>query len=142
MLLQVEETTLVFKNKLIYRAPRGQNNININNSTWRYLDLDIDLSCTILRRGNSSLVRLIAPINADEAGTGHLKVSLEMHNDSNFNIAYDSNDFPVMIDEGQDIFLAASLNNIQDVVLSLEVCKVTPTRDPDDEMRHVIMENG
>ena len=48
-----------------------------------------------------------------------------------------------MVNEGQDIFLAVSINDIQDVLLSIEVCKVTPTRDPnDDEMQHVIMENG
>ena len=65
-----------------------------------------------------------------------------MYQDSNFNVAYDSNDFPVMIDEGQDVFLAASVNDVRGVKLSIEVCKVTPTSDPEDEMQHVIMENG
>ena len=139
---KVEETNLIFNNKLIYKAPRDQK-VNNNNTTPRYFDLNVELSCTVPRRGRSRFGPIFGPINADEAGSGRFKFALEMFNDSNFNVAYDKDDFPIMIDGGQEIFLAASINDIQDVILSVEVCKVTPTRDPDDdEMQHVIIENG
>ena len=137
-----DNDNMVFRNQLLYRAPRptkgpGQQEINI-----QYYDINSTLTCIVPRRGNSSLGEFIGAINSHIVEFGHLKFSLDMYKDSNFAQTYSSDEFPVMIDEGQTVYVAASTLSITDVRLSIESCRVTPTNNPDDSMKHMVMENG
>lgn len=137
------DTNLIFRNRLIYKAPHQNGTISNNNSVPQYFDLNINLACTVPRRGNSSFgPPIFGPIIGDESGYGRLKFSLKMYHNSSFSVAYGNDDFPIMIDEGQMIFLAASVIDVKDVKLWIEVCKVTPSKDPNDPVQHVIIENG
>ena len=137
------ESDLIFRNRLIYKAPRQNGTISNGNTVPQYFDLNINLACTVPRRGNSSFgPPIFGPIIGDESGYGRLKFSLKMYHNSSFNAAYGSDDFPIMIDEGQMVFLAASVIDVQNVKLSIEVCKVTPSKDPNGPVQHVIIENG
>ena len=133
---------MVFHNKLVYRAPRTRPTITPEVGTSEYYDLNITLTCTVSRKGRSILGEFIGPINAEDAGFGHLTFSLDLYKDSNFAQTYSSDEFPVMIDEGQTVYVAASTLSIADVRLSVESCQVTPTRDRDDFRKHTIIDNG
>ena len=73
---------------------------------------------------------------------GNFTFNLEFFRDRNFNTPYQAEEYPIDVNLGDDLYLAASVDDTNDLVLFIDTCWATPSANPWDNTTYQLISNG
>ncbi len=132
----------MYSNKVVYNAARSPEHPAIS----RTFTFEIPVTCHILDRGLGSLgmnprSHYNASLHSNKT-LGEAEFNLQMYHDSQFNNTYKPEDFPVVVNVAETLYLEATVSSIRNVTVAVDLCVATPTKLPEKDSNYTFIEDG
>ncbi|XP_033110879.1 uncharacterized protein LOC117111941 [Anneissia japonica] len=105
----------------------------------------LPVKCKLRNSGRSSInfdPQEVQLLGDDVEGSGNFSFTLDMYRESNFSIPYGNNDYPVVVDIGQTIYMGAHVTSYTgDIKLYIDYCVATPSSDENASPKYDLIEN-
>ncbi|XP_072020766.1 uncharacterized protein [Amphiura filiformis] len=133
---------ILYSNKVVYNAPISLKHPAIS----RTFTFEIPVTCQIFDRGLGSLgMNPKSHYNVTLHGNktlGEASFNLQMYHGKQFNDSYKQEEFPVVVNVAETLYLEASVSSIRNVTVAVDLCVATPTKTPEKDANFTFIEAG
>ncbi|XP_033110876.1 deleted in malignant brain tumors 1 protein-like isoform X2 [Anneissia japonica] len=106
----------------------------------------LPVKCKLKNSGRSSInfdPQEVQLLGDDVEGSGNFSFTLDMYRESNFSTPYGNNDYPVVVDIAQTIYMGAHVTSYTgDIKLYIDYCVATPSSDENASPKYDLIENS
>ena len=100
----------------------------------------VELECRVKRRHVTETSFL--PSVPRHVAYGNFTFNLEFFRDQNYSTPYQAEEYPIDVNLGDDLYLAASMDDANDLVLFVDSCWGTPSANPWHNATFQLIANG
>ena len=100
----------------------------------------VELECRVKRRHVTKTS--FVPNVRRHVAYGNFTFNFELFRDDNYSTIYQAEEYPIDVNLGDDLYLAASVDDTNDLVLFIDTCWATPSANPWDNTTYQLISNG
>ncbi|CAN0170066.1 unnamed protein product [Lampetra fluviatilis] len=136
---QETDSQMIFSQTLTLKSA-NRNQLIIRN----FNDVEVPLTCKYDKHRSLAVnfVPDTGSIFVTETGFGDFVFNIELYHSQHFALPYKKSDYPMHLQENENIFVQLAVKSNLSVTLFTENCYATPNGDPQNPIRYDLVKNG